>query len=97
MSPCGKEEPMASWAALDKVLAAGGGEVVLCLSSALLRPHLDCWVQFWDPQYRRDMEVPERAQQRTGTKMMKGLNISSVRKSWEGCLAWRRKGSGGIC
>lgn len=25
MSPCGKEEPLVSWAALDKVLAAGGG------------------------------------------------------------------------
>lgn len=25
MSPCGEEEPLESWAALDKVLAAGGG------------------------------------------------------------------------
>lgn len=46
--------------------------MVLPLSSALLRPHLHCWLQFWDPQYGKNMEVPERVQQRAGTKM-KGL------------------------
>lgn len=43
--------------------------MILPLSSALLRPHLDSWLQFWDTQSRKGMEMPERAQQRAGTKM----------------------------
>ncbi|KAF4790131.1 hypothetical protein TURU_144320 [Turdus rufiventris] len=37
-----------------------------------LRPHLECCVQFWAPQYKRDMEFLEWFQQRT-TKMDGGL------------------------
>ncbi|PKU47417.1 hypothetical protein llap_2240 [Limosa lapponica baueri] len=53
--------------------------MILLLYSALVRPQLECCVQFWAPQYERDMDVPERVQGRA-MKMMKGLKHLSYKE-----------------
>lgn len=37
-------------------------EMSFPLYSELVRPHLECWVQFWASQYKRYMDMLERAQ-----------------------------------
>ena len=55
-------------------------EVTLPLCSALVSPHLECWVQVWAPQYGKKMGILERVQQRA-TKMIQVLKHLSSEES----------------
>ncbi|PKU42772.1 hypothetical protein llap_6922 [Limosa lapponica baueri] len=65
---------------IKRSVASRSKQVILPLYSTLMRLHLQCCVQLWGPQYKKDMDLLELVQ-RKAMKMIRGLEDLSCEDS----------------
>lgn len=63
---------------INHSIGSQSGEVIVLLYSVHLQPHFKYCVQFWAPQYNKDIKLLESLQRRL-TKMVKGLEERRMR------------------
>ena len=65
---------------IRKGIASMWREVIFPLCSALVKPQLENCVQFWVPQYKKEMDLLDQVQQRAIKRLLGDWSIFHMRK-----------------